>query len=220
MGATFDSVGEHLVAFGHLLRSARRTLLLLPAAEAMTAALDAAERRGMPSSLSSQLRSLLPYITSREAERLLADAVTASDGAAPGARDSRPLQTLRVAGSAQKAAHARGYVLVLVLNDEPPRGVSALDARMRACPPRPLGRGCVEAAKAAVAGGLLLSNALALQLERTAVCRLRTALAHAPLVVDMRERAQRWRVVAERVIAVPVPEAEALALTTAPARFP
>lgn len=209
--ASADVVAEHLMALGHLLRSARRTLLLLPAAEAMTAALDAAESRGLPRALSSQLRSLLPYITAREAERLLIDAATAADGAPPGSATAPPLQTLRVAGAAQKAAHARGYVLVLVLNDEPPRGVSAAESRARACPKQPLGRGCVAAATATIAGGLLLSRALALQLDRRAICRLRSGLARAPLSVDMRENAQRWRLLGASIVAVPTLEATAAA---------
>lgn len=196
-----EATAQHLVALGHLLRAAKRTLLLLPAAEMLTAALDAATARGLPHAIASQLRSLLPYITAREAERLLVDAVTAADGGAPGTGTVAPLQTLRVAGAAQKAAHAAGHVLVLVLADEPQKGQSAREARTRACAPLPHARSCVAAAAAAAAGGLLLSGALARQLDRPAVCRLRAAFGRVPLSLDMRPTSRQWRLLGGTVIA-------------------
>ena len=52
---------------GHLLGAAQRTLLLMPAAEALTASLDNHEREGLPHEVARRLRSLLPYRSAREA---------------------------------------------------------------------------------------------------------------------------------------------------------
>ena len=186
---------DHLTALGHLLRSSKRTLLLLPAAEALTAAMSAAEAKGLPKHLSSQLRALLPYLSAREAERLLADAAMAADGAVKtdGVKDPPPLKTLRVAGSAQKAAHARGYLLILVINDAAPwpRHLAVNDGGNNI-------QGSV-ASRAAAAGSIRISDAMALQLDRPSICRLRTALGRAPLHVDMSELGRSWRIGAGEV---------------------
>ena len=202
--ALFSSAA-HLVALGHVLRSARRTLLLLPAAEFLLEALAAAESRGLPRTVSNQLRSLLPYRSAREAERWLVDAGTAAarvpTAANPSkARADEPLKTLRVAGAAQKAAHAIGHLLVLVINGEATSTAIAapLPSRqqknlLRVASVEASVAASSAAAAAVAAGGLLLSTALGLRLDAGSTCRLRAALAHVPLREHRQHRAAgRW----------------------------
>ena len=144
----------HPKALGHLLLSAQRTLLILPAAEAMISALERAESRGLPPWLTHRLRALLPYRTAREMEGWLHDAADAAAGPPVGATSW--LRVERVAGDAQRAAFARGCILLLVR----PTMLATRPQDGKACPALPLGRPCHAAAAAAAAGGLLLPVAI------------------------------------------------------------
>jgi hypothetical protein len=189
---------RHFVALGGILRAARRTLLLLPAAEAMTTSLNAAEAKGLPQM--SRLRALLPYRTAREAERWLSDAAAAADAASGHARTAMSmaapeLKFLRIGGAAQKWAHARGHILILVVNDRR----DASNGHTLSCAD-PHDRTCLEAAAAAAAGSLLVSSAIALRLTRSSACRLRALLARGPLSIEMRPSVRWWRLAADAII--------------------
>ena len=177
------SASRHAEALGELLLSARRTLLLLPAAEAMVAALSEAKSDGLPSHLISRLRTLLPYRNAIEMQGWLVDAADGADGPRSAGQASW-IRTERVAGDAQSAAYARGYMVIMVrpayAHGHVADGAGLAPPDGKGCPATPEGRACHAATAAAAAGGLALPQALGLRLERSAACRLRSLLAHAP----------------------------------------
>ena len=205
----------HSAALGHLLLAAKRTLLVAPAAEALSAALEHARSRGLPVSLVQRLRELLPYRTAQEMQAWLdasAKAALQADAERRGehmANERVELKFDRLGGDAQRAAHARGLLLVIVRATEP-RALTTGSAHARtgssaaasaACAPLPQGAVCLAAASAAAAGGMLLTEALKLQLMPRTVCRLRTALAAAPLLTDSRPQTRLWKITGAQLIA-------------------
>lgn len=182
-------LGTHLSALGSTLRAARRTFLLLPAAEAIADALRDAKLKGLPPLIASLLQSLVPYKTARQAERWLVDAA----GGEEAWKADGPLEFLRVAGSAQKAAHARGLLLLNVVH-EPSDSHKRPYAACGASNVR-----CTEAANARGAGGLLLETAISLGLDDETSCRLRRRLARAPLRSSMMPDERWWRLIGSSV---------------------
>ena len=217
--ADAQRAAAHSAALGHVLLAAKRTLLVAPAAEAMSAALEHARSRGLPVSLVQRLRDLLPYRTAQEMQTWLdasARAALQADAERRGEHAANELDELkfdRLGGDAQRAAHARGLLLVLVraaARRDPSSALTTGSAHARtgssvaasaACAPLPQGAVCLAAASAAAAGGMLLTTALKLQLVPRTVCRLRTALAAAPLLTDSRPRTRLWQITGAQLIA-------------------
>jgi hypothetical protein len=177
---------EHRAALGLALGSARHTLLLLPAADHLEAAIGSAERLGLAAPVAAALRGALPYRNRAEEEAWLRAAA-----AAVGLRVS----VERVAGAAQSAALKAGHSLLVVRRAAASADEAAgADAAGADAAGADAGPAAPTAEGAAAAGALLLSSALALRLQPAERCRLRALLASAPLREDMREAAQGWRV--------------------------
>jgi len=186
---------EHLAALGVLLGSASRTLLLLPAAEALEASISRAEEEaGLPAAVAARLRESLPYRSRAEEDGLLhaAAATTGLD-----------VVIDRVSGRAQSAAMQVGHTLLVVQRAPSAAAATAAAAAGAAAaasgaatadPHSPTADGA-----AAAAGGLLLSVALATRPVAAERCRLRALLAAAPLREDMSEEAQGWRLVGSTI---------------------
>ena len=157
------AASAHPGVLGAVLGSAERTLLLMPAAEAMVGAIDAAERAGLLRNLARQLRALLPYRSGRGAESSLCDAMAVIG--------QPPPRVEKVAGEAQREAHARGHLLLVV---------------------RP--QGFVTRGNAFSRPWLELSTVIDLGLTPVTQYRLREELARAPLWEHTSQDARRWRV--------------------------
>ncbi len=202
--ADAQRAAAHPAVLGSLLLAARRTLLVAPAAEAMSAALEHARSRGLPASLVQRLRDLLPYRTAQEmSEWLDASAKEAllSESDDGTAEERAELKMERLGGEVQRAAHARGLLLVVVRASGTAASSRTSSAASVTCAPLPEGRACLAAAAAAAAGGLLLTEALKLQLEPRTVCQLRTALAATPLLGDSRQHKRWWRIAGGQLVA-------------------